>query len=437
MKSAVIVSCSIVLTLTSCSPEQSDEQAFQSDRPDYYVVDENLLRIRSDFNAMQDKIRLVFIIGPSCGICLRGMDDLNESIVKSIQNDPRIHTLAIHVPALGADEKHVAGSIPLLAGPRVTHYWDPSGNTGMQYMETLDMTPVYAWDVWFIYEPGSRWEEDTSPPYPDYWEHQLPSLPADKKLDAERFAAEVNARLANLPPATEEVRVAELQHRDPDVIPVAQGRGFMIRQNHKSRGGYSTLKRIESIRYEGTTQVGDQTYALTVKTQRPYRYERIVGDADSLSLVSWDGGEVKREGPQLELPIAFQDEILASYEFDGWMTDWKDKGHQVWRLGMKKVGERLPWLMEAELTNGRTWHIYVDSHTGDAFRTALIDSEGNEKIRIDYSDYKETDGFRLPHQIQYFEDDRLLATDRFSLIQVTTASSTRDDERDRPTEDTT
>jgi hypothetical protein len=74
--------------------------------------------------------------------------------------------------------------------------------------------------------------------------------------------------------------------------------------------------------------------------------------------------------------------------------------------------------MEAELTNGRTWHIYVDSHTGDAFRSALIDADGNEKIRIEYSEFKENDGVRLPHQIQYFDGDSLLATDRFSRISV-------------------
>ena len=114
----------------------------------------------------------------------------------------------------------------------------------------------------------------------------------------------------------------------------------------------------------------------------------------------------------------------------------KDKGHQVWRLGMKKDGERLPWLMEAELTNGRTWQIYVDSHTGDAFRSSLTDSEGNEKIRIEYSEYKTADGFRLPHQIQYFEDDQLLATDRFSQISVTTVASASDIELDERDEDT-
>jgi hypothetical protein len=152
-----------------------------------------------------------------------------------------------------------------------------------------------------------------------------------------------------------------------------------------------------------------------------------VSDDETVFVTSWDGHEVTREGPQVDLPVAYHDEVLSSYEFDGWMTDWKDKGHQVWRLGMKKIGERLPWLMEAELTNGRTWHIYVDSHTGDAFRNSLIDSEGNEKIRIEYSDYKEADGFRLPHQIEYFEGGRLLATDRFSRISVRMAEEVSGD----------
>ncbi len=436
MNLRVIISCTIIFALIACAPESSEEQAFQTDRPDYYVVDEDLSRIKVDFNAMEDKIRLVFIVGPSCGICLRGMDDLNESIVKFIQNDPRIHTLAIHVPALNAEEKHVVGSIPLLSGPRVTHYWDPSGNTGIEFKETLDI-PMYAWDLWFVYEPGARWEYGELPPYPDYWEHQLPSLPADKNLDAKRFAVEVYARLEALPASSEAVKVAELQSQDPKLLPVAQPRGVMIRQNHMSRGGYQTLKRIESIRYEGTTEVGDHSYQLRLSTQRPYQYERIVGDGDKESIVSWNGAEIARKGSQLDLPATYQDEILSSFEFDGWMTDWKAKGHQVWRLGMKKVGERLPWLMEAELTNGRTWHVYVDSHTGDAFRSTLIDSDGNEKIRIDYSDFKEADGFRLPHQVRYFQEKKLLAIDNYSRITVSMAAQESEGATDQSAGDTT
>lgn len=410
------------LLLIACAPDEPEEHVYQSGRPAYYPAGEELARIRADFNAMQDKIRLVFIIGPSCGICLRGMDDLNEAIVKFVQDDPRVHTLAIHVPALGAEEKHVIASIPLLSGPRVTHYWDGSGEIGMLYKETLDI-PMYAWDMWFIYDPGARWEDAKLPPYPDYWEHQLPSLPSEKKLNAERFAAEVNSRLAGLPPVSEKVKVAKPQHRDPQLIPVAQGRGYVIRQNHASRGGYQMLKRIESIRYEGTTEVGDEVYRLQIETRRPYEYQRIVSDGVIRSVIAWNGAEVTRDGPQLDLPGAYQDEVISSYEFDGWMTDWKDKGHQLWRLGMKKVGARLSWLMEAELANGRIWHIYVDSHTGDAFRSTLLDADGRETIRIEYSDYGEADGMRLPHRIDYFDGEHLLATDRFSYIDVKLSES--------------
>ena len=35
MKLPLTLSCSLVLALMACSAEQSDEQVFQSDRPDY------------------------------------------------------------------------------------------------------------------------------------------------------------------------------------------------------------------------------------------------------------------------------------------------------------------------------------------------------------------------------------------------------------------
>ncbi len=71
------------------------------------------------------------------------------------------------------------------------------------------------------------------------------------------------------------------------------------------------------------------------------------------------------------------------------MTDFKDKGNKSWRLSMKKLGDRLPWLMEAELPNLRTWRIYIDSRIGDAFRNTLIGPKDQEKITLAYSNSKE------------------------------------------------
>ncbi len=410
---------SAVLTLSACGVDEKSA-ALNPDKPPYVTLNAELSQLKADFNAMSDKVRLVFISGPSCGICLRGMDDLNKSIVASIQNDPRIHTLVIQVPALDAQEKHALAAVQLMPGRRVNHYWDPEGETGIVFMDALNIE-IYAWDVWMMYEPGARWETDAAPPAPDFWQHQLQSLPEEKRLDAEQFAAEVRARLAGLPAASEAMRVAEVQRTDPGIFSVAQPRGVMIRSNHNSRGGYQALKAIESIRYEGETIVDGQSYPLTVTTQRPYRYERAITHESGISTIRFDGANIERNGDgPAALPLSIQDDLLASYEFDGWMTDWKAKGHDVYRLGMKKYNDRLPWLMEAKLTNGRTWQIYVDSHSGDAFRQVLIGPDGEETLAIEFDDYRDADGFRLPHEIRYYHTGTLLATDRFQRIEVTT-----------------
>lgn len=393
------------LMLGACSPETPTSTAAREAKPAYVTLSEDLTQLKADFNAMSDKVRLVFISGPSCGICLRGMDDLNESIVASIQNDSRVHTLVVQVPALGAEEKHAAATVALMPGPRVIHYWDPNGRTGLGFQEALDIR-MYAWDVWLVYEPGTRWEADAPPPAPMFWQHQLGPLPDDKRLDADEFAAFVTARLAELPDATEATRMATVERADPGLLRVAQPRGVMIGNNHRGRGGYQKLKTITAIRYEGQTDIDGQTASLTVETERPNHYARSTG-----------------EGVSIDLPVPIRDAYLGSYEFDGWMTDWKAKGHEVRRLGMKKDGDKLPWIMEAVLTNGQTWQIYVDSHNGDAYRLALISSSGEEMLALEFDNYGDVDGFRLPHEVRYFDGDRLLGTDRFQQISVEIATT--------------
>lgn len=415
--------CPVSVLLVACAPETPTSSDIGTAKtPLYATLDEDLTQLRAEFNSMTDKLRLVFISGPSCGICLRGMDDLNQSIVAAVQDDPRVHTFVLYVPTMGAEEKHAVAAMPLMYGPRVTHLWDPGGRSGLDFQKALDIQ-VYAWDVWMIYEPGQRWEQDQPPPAPDYWEHQLGPLPKETLLDASRFADAVKERLAALPPPTEERRMAEVRHRANEVMSVAQPRGYMIQQNHISRGGYQKLKTIASIRYEGETDIEGQNYPVTVETARPHHYTRTVTDGDRRSTIVWNGAEAAHGGQSFGMPGPIQEELLTSYDFDGWMTEWKDKGHQVWRLGMKKHADRLPWIMAAQLASGQTWHIYVDSHSGDAFRQALLGTDGQETLALEFSDYREVDGFRLPHEVRYLDGDRTLARDRFERIHVETTPS--------------
>lgn len=407
----------ISLALAACTPDQTSAPAGANEgEPAYTVLGEDLAQFRRAFNAMSDKVRLVFIGGPACGICLRGMDDLNRSIVASLQTDPRAHTFMLEVPALGSTEQHAVDAIRLMPGPRVSHYWDEHGVSGLKFQSTLDI-PMYAWDVWMIYEPGVTWDSDV-PPAPAFWQHQLGGLERSKQLDAEVFANEVSARLAALPPAVASGEIRRVAATDDELFRVMQPRGYMIAQNHRSRGGYQKIKTLKTIRYRGETEAGGETYDLLLETGKPDRYRRVLGNGEARSVAAWDGRRMTLEGPDPALPDELLQELLISYDFDGWMTEWKDKGHKVWRLGMKQDGGRLAWVMEAELDNGRTWLIHVDSHTGDIYRHILVDDDDSETLALEFDDFRDVNGFRLAHEVRYFGAGTWLATDRFGEVDI-------------------
>ena len=80
---------------------------------------------------------------------------------------------------------------------------------------------------------------------------------------------------------------------------------------------------------------------------------------------------------------------------------------------------RLPWVMEAELGNGQVWNIYVDSHTGDAFWQSLVNPDGDETLALEFDEYRDVDGFRLPYEVRYYKGNLLLAIDRVESVSVT------------------
>lgn len=104
------------------------------------------------------------------------------------------------VPVLKAKEKHVPPTTHLVPDERASHFWDEHGALVRGYRETLAISEP-AWDIYMVYPPGIRWEDDL-PPVPAYWMHQLgrpgklrvtnaPFLdPAAFEVEAKRIEAE-------------------------------------------------------------------------------------------------------------------------------------------------------------------------------------------------------------------------------------------------------
>jgi hypothetical protein len=166
----------------------------------YVVLDESLSQLRADFNANVGKVRMLYIVGPTCGICLRGMSDLQEAVYSKKGDDPRLVTFVIHVPTLGAHEANVVPASRLITNRYTTQYWEETGITGKLMQQVMGVNK-YVWDFWTIYGPKAVWSDERLPPVPDFWQHQLDGLPAEKKLDANVFAAKIDGFLAQIPGA--------------------------------------------------------------------------------------------------------------------------------------------------------------------------------------------------------------------------------------------
>ncbi len=153
----------------------------------HVTMGSDLKALRDDFNAKVGTVRLLFIVGPTCGMCLVGMERIDEALLAD-NDDPRLNTFVVHVPALGAKEKDVAPATQFLTGRNVTHYWEDTGIIGSRYEKVLNMSR-YCWDTWMVFGPDARWDGDM-PPKPEFWIRPM--------SDPVRFAKEVRERLATL-----------------------------------------------------------------------------------------------------------------------------------------------------------------------------------------------------------------------------------------------
>ena len=428
----------VVLALAACGGQSGSNDntnptgAEDSASSSLIVMDDDLGNLKDDFNANVGRVRLVFLNGPTCGICLRGMADLNDAFIAASQGDDRLVTFVVHVPTMGANAHHAADSMPLLEGPRVHHYWEASGIIGQQYTEVMDVV-TYVWDFWAIYGPDATWEE-TLPPVPDYYEHQLGvtsgggrGFPRELVLDAERFAVKT-AEYLELVDTQQFANDAGFELSEQDrladgtVIPhVGQPRNVAVRQHIMGRGGYKNLKRIQAIEAHGHIEANGTSAPIVVQSERPNVLRRIISNGESQSIAELDlNGAVQiPPGDFRGLPSEYEALVLASFEFDGPFVEWADKGHEVDMLGMQKFGDVLAWQLDLVQNGGRHWHLYLDSHTGDLVRASALGPDGDPTFIVDQSDFRDVAGFKLPHQIDYRTGSEvLLATESFDNISV-------------------
>jgi len=281
------------------------------------------------------------------------------------------------------------------------------------------------WDVWMAYLPDVIWEGEL-PPYPDFWMHQLGPLPKDLILDASVFAVETR-KMMDLVGDAESFADARIKKSESELVAdgtvisfVAQPKGVAIGSHIRGRGGYLNLKSINSVEQRGTITSGDETFDLQIISGRGKGIRRLVVSGEQVSEAGFDGETVTLpDGDSRGLPAALEQILLESSEFDGPVVEWKDKGHQTRKIGMRKHGDVLAWGLELIQARGTRWNLLVDSHTGDLVKATILDESGAPVYVMVMDDFYDESGFRFPHTIEYYDGaGNLLAVENIDEIVI-------------------
>jgi len=318
--------------------------------------------------------------------------------------DPRLRTLILHVPTLGATREHVDQTLGLVTGGNATHYWEESGIIGRHYDELLGLDGIYAWDIWFIYKPGVAWTE-TLPPAPDFTMHQLGRPLLDHGLpflDSKIFAARANEILSRMPPPVDALVVNEVSAGKLDsAIPViAQPAAVAIGQHIKGRGGYRNIKQINHVVQSGLVTINGEEFSFTIEQDRDGHYRRVVTteDGESIAERAHDGA-VTFAGPGngFGLSVELETAILNQFDIDGPIVDWKTKKHRLATLvDMEKIGNTLTWALSEQLAGGQQLRFNIDTHGGHLVKETHLDESDKPKIIIEYHGHHQSENNKLP-----------------------------------------
>jgi len=189
-------------------------------------------------------------------------------------------------------------------------------------------------------------------------------------------------------------------------------------------GGKEAIQKVTSRDMKGTLDNSDDgtTSPAEVFTKAPNKYLEVVklGDAGE-ALQGWNGETGWGKDPDSGLHDSDKaEQIAAKRDYDFYrQIRLKELFPKMALSGKTKVDDRDAYIIEATSTDGATEKWYFDAESGllvrRDFERVTID-DGIVLYEMDYDDYKDVDGLKLPHTVYRKTPDYTL-TYRFTEIK--------------------
>jgi hypothetical protein len=191
----------------------------------------------------------------------------------------------------------------------------------------------------------------------------------------------------------------------------AQDVDELIAKHVAARGGQARLKAIQTIRIERTVAATFNDIDVVIYKKRPglYRSEQKPEGGTSATVrgfadVAWEtvnGKTAVRTGAG----PAEQREVDG--DFDGFLVDYRDKGHAIVLEGRQRVGATDAWKLKVTLKSGATRYVYLDADTLlERRHETSIEVAPNRRVAttITFGDWREVGGVKFPFAIDEERD---------------------------------
>ena len=191
----------------------------------------------------------------------------------------------------------------------------------------------------------------------------------------------------------------------------AQTADDLIAKYVEARGGAARLKAIQTMRIERTIAATFNDIDVVILKKRPnlYRSEQKPEGSPSATIrgfsdTAWEsvnGKTTRREGAG---PVE-QREVDG--DFDGFLVDYREKGHAVALEGRARAGADEAWKLKVTMKSGAVRYVYLDPVTFlERKHEATVEIAPNRRIAttITFGDWREIDGVKFPFAIEEERD---------------------------------
>jgi hypothetical protein len=192
----------------------------------------------------------------------------------------------------------------------------------------------------------------------------------------------------------------------------------------QASGGKDALEKVSSRTMKGTLENSDDgtTSPAEVFAKAPDKYLEVVNLADGgESLQGWNGQAGWGKDPDSGLhDMEKSDQVAAKRDYDFYReTRLKELFPKMALSGKMKVDDRDAYIVQATAADGASEKLYFDAESGllvrRDFERVTID-DGIVLYEVDYDDYKDVDGLKLPSTVRRKTPDYTL-TYRFTEIR--------------------